>query len=232
MFRSRPESPGLVPILSRGKHRSARKGACFMELAAFLAGERWSDHPRCTHPLLAELARLVNDNTSDENRSDLVELIPSVIGLTSDDTRVDARIALRCAQVALPLVAAERQNVMAVSVLTADRVLADLEGRPAQSLEEQSQWALEQAPEAAHWAIRFAETLGVSAQGFRRHSAPNVVRWAVLGIASACAPNPDEVLRQLLVGAIEDCAAACGQGVSQPAPLPAHQDAATARLSS
>ena len=43
--------PDLVPILSRGKHRNPRKGACFMEMASYLAGERWSDHPRCTHPL-------------------------------------------------------------------------------------------------------------------------------------------------------------------------------------
>ncbi len=31
----------------------------------FLAGERWSDHPHCTHPLLASVARMVNDNTPD-----------------------------------------------------------------------------------------------------------------------------------------------------------------------
>ena len=49
--------PQLLPVLSRGKHRNPRKGACFMELASFLAGERWSDHPACTHPLLAALAR-------------------------------------------------------------------------------------------------------------------------------------------------------------------------------
>ncbi|MEJ7744096.1 MAG: hypothetical protein WKF73_17085 [Nocardioidaceae bacterium] len=42
--------PDVVPVLSRGKHRNPRKGACFMEFASFLAGERWSDHPRCTHP--------------------------------------------------------------------------------------------------------------------------------------------------------------------------------------
>src|SRR5437773_7359448 len=109
--------PELIPILSRGKHRSPRKGACFMELASFLAGERWSDHPACTHPLLAAVARLVNDNTSDTRRQRLATLIPSVIGLTSDDPRVDVRISLRAATQALPIVAAERQRVMAVSVL-------------------------------------------------------------------------------------------------------------------
>src|SRR5918911_561694 len=105
--------PQVLPILSRGKHRSPRKGACFMELASFLAGERWSDHPGCTHPLLAALARHVNDYTSDVNRQRLAGLIPSVIGLTSDDPHLDALIALRCATTAMPLVSAERQQVMA-----------------------------------------------------------------------------------------------------------------------
>ena len=58
--------PDGVPILSRGRHRSPRRGACFMEFASFLAGERWSDHPRCTHPLLTQLARQVNDLVGDE----------------------------------------------------------------------------------------------------------------------------------------------------------------------
>jgi hypothetical protein len=39
--------PELVPVLSRGKHRNPRRGACFMELASYLAGERWSDQPAC-----------------------------------------------------------------------------------------------------------------------------------------------------------------------------------------
>ena len=122
--------PELIPILSRGKHRSPRQGACFMELVSFLAGERWSDHPACTHPLLAAVARDVNDYTSNAGRPRLAELIPSVIGLTGEDLHIDARIALVCAQRALPVVAAERQQTMAVSVLACERVLAALDGRP------------------------------------------------------------------------------------------------------
>src|SRR6187397_1785453 len=105
-------APDLIPVLSRGKHRSPRRGACFMEMASYLAGERWSDHPKCTHPLLAMVARLVNDNTSDDNRSRLADLIPSVIGLMTTDRRADARIGLCCATAALPIAPAKRQNVM------------------------------------------------------------------------------------------------------------------------
>jgi hypothetical protein len=103
MLRYDSRLPALLPMLSRGKHRSPRKGACFMEFASLLAGERWSDHPACTHPLLAALARHVNDSTSDAGRQRLAELIPSVIGLTGEDLHVDARIALGSATMALPV---------------------------------------------------------------------------------------------------------------------------------
>src|SRR4029450_13070330 len=100
-------SPDLVPVLSRGKHRGPRRGGCFMEFASYLAGERWSDHPSCTHPLLARLARLLNHHTSDSERQGLVERVPDVVGLTSDDVRVALRIALRAGLSALPVVAEE-----------------------------------------------------------------------------------------------------------------------------
>src|SRR5919198_2105013 len=135
---SHNRQPELLPTLSRGKHRSPRHGACFMEFASLLAGERWSDHPACTHPLLAAAARDINDHISDPGRAQLAELIPSVIGLTGDDPHIDARIALRCATVALPVVAAQRQRVMAVAVLACERILADLDGRPQGELEERS----------------------------------------------------------------------------------------------
>jgi hypothetical protein len=199
--------PSLMPMLSRGKHRNPRKGACFMELASWLAGERWSDHPSCTHPLLAAVARSVNDCTSDAGRHRLADLIPSVIGLTSDDPHVDPRIALRCAMTALPVVAAERQRVMAVAVLACERVLADLDGRPAGRLSEQSRSVLAEVPHAARWAERFAGDFLVSPQAFRRRGAPSVVSTAVEGVAQACVPAPDEILREMLVGAIDECAA-------------------------
>jgi hypothetical protein len=177
-----------------------------MELASYLAGERWSDHPDCTHHLLAATARAVNDYTSDAGRARLAGLIPSVIGLTGGDLHVDARIARRCARMALPVVAAERQQTMAVSVLACERVLAGLDGKPSGWLEEQSRQALEQVPHAAQWARRFTRDIPISPKDFRRHSAPATVHAAVEGIAQACVPQPDEMLRDLLIGAIGECA--------------------------
>src|SRR5665647_2727308 len=155
-------APGSMPVLSRGKHRDPRRGACFMEMASFLAGERWSDHPACTHPLLAELARLINDRVTDRFRSRLIPLIPSVIGLNSDDVHVDAAIALRSAWAALPIASASRQNVLATAVIGCERILAELDGRDPDSLSLQSRQVLEQVPDAAAWARSFTRGSHVS----------------------------------------------------------------------
>jgi len=199
--------PELIPMLSRGKHRNPRKGACFMELASLLAGERWSDHPACTHPLLAAVARHINDYTSDAGRQRLAGLIPSVIGLTSDDPHMDPRIALRCATTALPVVATERQRVMAVSILACERMLAYLDDRPKGTLEARSRAAMDQVPHAARWAEQFASGVKTSPRAFRLRAGASIVHCAIEGIAQACIPAPDELLRDLLVGTINDCAA-------------------------
>jgi len=196
--------PEILPVLSRGKHRKPAKGACFMELAGYLAGERWSDHPACTHPLLARVARLVNDYVSDSGRSRLAPLIPSVIGLTSDDARVDARIALRCARSALPVAAEASQRVLAVSVLTAERVINRLDGNPIGEVQPASRQALDSAPLAAAWAHRFAADVGISTEGYRRHAAPAAVDCAVRGIAHAVVSDVDERLYAVLEGCIAD----------------------------
>jgi hypothetical protein len=203
--------PALLPMLARGKHRSPRTGACFMEFASLLAGERWSDHPACTHPLLAAVARHVNDHTSDAGRQRLTNLIPSVIGLTGEDLHIDARIALGSATMALPVVAAGRQRVMAVSVLTCERVLTALAGRPVGSLEPRSRSALARAPHAAEWAYRFTRGFRTPVKRFRSDTAPRIVHDAAQGIAHACVPDPDAMLRDLLVQAIDQCAVLVGR---------------------
>jgi hypothetical protein len=89
-------------------------------------------------------------------------------------------------------------------------VLADLDGRPPGSLGEASRSALAEVPHAAGWAARFtssAPSSALSAKRFREHAAPTIVRTAAQGIAQACVPDPDGMLRDLLVGAIDACAA-------------------------
>jgi len=181
-----------------------------MEMASFLAGERWSDHPACTHPLLANLARLVNDHVDDELRPRLIPLIPSVIGLTSDDVHVDLAIALRSARTALPIAAADRQNVLAAAVIRSERVLAELDGRDGgvgDSLSSHSRQVLDQVPDAARWARSFSSGVRLSPKTFRAKIAPHILSVAVEGIAQACAPDVEQRLVDLFVATVADCQA-------------------------
>lgn len=92
--------PNLLPQLRAGMHLDPADGACFMEYASVRAGAQWSDRPRCTHPVLAALARLVNDATSDHGRAQLTELAPAVIGVGSDDVETAPAVAYAALRVA------------------------------------------------------------------------------------------------------------------------------------
>ena len=209
MKHMKSDSPDLMPVLSRGKHRTARSGGCFMEFASYLAGEAWSDHPNCTHPLLASLARMVNDCSSDAARSRLVPLIPDVIGLTSNDPRRGILVALRSAACALPIVAAERQRALAVGILACERALTELDGEVQPLARELMDTAFRQAPDTERWAREFISSIGSwTRTGSTNRTADAIVLLAVQGIARACVPDADERLHDLLVSAIHDFAAA------------------------
>jgi hypothetical protein len=137
-------------------------------------------------------------------------LIPSVIGLTGDDPHIDTLITLRCATIALPVTAADRQQVLAVSVLVCERVLAQLDGRQADSLSPESARVLGSSPGAAQWAARFTSSVHLPLVAFRRQAAPAGVHCAVESVAHALIPDPDVILRRMLVESIEICAAWTG----------------------
>jgi hypothetical protein len=193
--------PDGLPVLSRGKHRSARKGACFMEMASVLANEPWSDHPKCTHPLLAHLARLVNDYTSDDNRGELAVLIPSVVGLRGGDLAwmvdLTAAVALR----ALPDVPEPSQRALAAGLVRCEEVANTL-GPGAVVASDAVRQALERVPSAVEWARQFTAGSTVSPKQFQKRSAPSVMTCAVRGLAATGAPDLDARLRNLLRTAI------------------------------
>jgi len=208
-----------LPMLGRGKHRNPKRGACFMELASFLAGERWSDHPQCTHPLLAMLARAVNDLTSDEGRPRLAPLIPLVIGLTSEDPRWDVRIALRAARTAIPVSPADRQQTLAVAIIGCERILDELEGRPEGTWERESVETLTSVPRTAEWARKFCAGTQVKPKRFVHDAAPSVVSTAVQGISEALVPDTDARLRSLLEETIAEARVWAGRSDEDTAPL-------------
>jgi hypothetical protein len=88
-------------MLDSGRHRDPREGRCLLELVSVVAGERWSDHPRCVHPVLGSIARRVNDACSDAARDELIPLVPALIGTSAASPSVPALLVERCALAAL-----------------------------------------------------------------------------------------------------------------------------------
>lgn len=203
-------SPLVMPVLSPGKHRNPRKGACFMEFASYLAGENWSDRPECTHSALAELARAVNDHIGDETRQGILPLVPEVIGLNGPEPLIDVMIARECALTALPVVPLGRARVVALGLLRCEKAMAEWEGRPTRELSERTRKALESQRLAYSWAVDFCQG-SLSAKTFHGISSAAVIDYAVLGISEAAIDNPDEMLVELLRSVIGLCRAWFGE---------------------
>jgi len=202
-MRTRSTVPDLLPRLSAGKHRSPKRGACFMEFASYLAGERWSDHPACTDPLLSSLARGVNDAVGDERRGELVTLIPRVVGLRGDDANLGLVVALRAAACALPIVSMDRQRSLAVGIL-AIRAAMTSRGLVADDVVDAAVAALHEVPDAAAFAERQFASLGARESGVVRFGCAAIVRIAVLGVAEACVSDYEDDLIAMLELAVTD----------------------------
>ncbi|TDD27306.1 hypothetical protein E1218_10770 [Kribbella turkmenica] len=193
-----------VPILSAGSHRHPRDGACFMEYAAYLAGEPWSDHPSCTHPLLAHLAREVNDRTSDSGRRELAPLIPSVIGLTSHDPIVYPRLVARVARTALPVVAPQDQVVLAVALIRAEQLTAEIAEPSDESGSDAGGEVLAENAPARRWAEAFLRRHPrPRLVTYLRRAAPNSLSAATRAASRSTHTGSDGLLRQMLADGIE-----------------------------
>jgi len=197
--------PDGVPVLSRGKHHSPRRGACFMEFASFLAGDRWSDHPSCTHPLLAQVARLVNDLISDEGRQELVPLIPSVVGRRGDD-RTSITLPVAVVAAVILEVPEPNQRVLAAGLLSAHQVCAEA-GPDLADTRMRARAALDLVPGAVAWLGRLPAPARISPKIFAKRCAPTMIRCAGDGLVASCTADCDARLRTLLETAISACPA-------------------------
>jgi len=84
------------PTLRPGSHLSPDGGACLMELVSVLAGESFTDHPACTDPTLATIARVVNDELSDHSRNSLAPTAADLVGRTGDPARLAPLLVRTC----------------------------------------------------------------------------------------------------------------------------------------
>lgn len=181
-----------------------------MEMASVLAGERWSDHPSCTHPLLAELARDVNDRISDAGRQELAPLIPSVVGRHGDD-RTWLTVTVAVAASTILDVPESTQRALAAGLFRAEQQCADA-GPDLAATGRAARAALELVPGAAAWVGRMGVSDRISAKTFAKRCAPTMVRCAVDGVVASGGPDCDARLRALLEAGIAAC----------PAPEPEH----------
>src|SRR5699024_10381953 len=85
-----------LPVLSCGKHNDPRDGACLMEYVSVLAGEKFTDRPSCVDPLLAHLARMVNDATSSSARHTLARLAIDLVGTDRADSTMHEELVQAC----------------------------------------------------------------------------------------------------------------------------------------
>ena len=85
--------------LSMGKHDSPEQGACVMELASMLEGDRFTDAPESVCPVIRDLLRSYNDRIDDERRQELYGTAAAVVGSRSTPCVERERLRL-CADAA------------------------------------------------------------------------------------------------------------------------------------
>jgi hypothetical protein len=76
--------------IDEGGHDEFEKGHCAMELVSWLAGEKFSDRPSCTSPVLSSFLVRLNDGLPEDLRQELKPYLPRVIG-TAGDGQDEAR---------------------------------------------------------------------------------------------------------------------------------------------
>jgi hypothetical protein len=104
--------------LEKGRHRTPQDGVCTMELVAWMAGEKHSDHPKSASPVIAAFIRSFNDALDSAHRQRLAVLAAHMIDTRGSREDEDLRRQILwdwMISVALPtwLAAANRQDLAA-----------------------------------------------------------------------------------------------------------------------
>jgi hypothetical protein len=154
-----------------------------MEVASFLAGERWSDHPGCAHPVLAAAARSVNDLTSEQELHRLAPLVPLVLDTARPDPGHATRLARFCLEWVGEIDSRHRQ-ALDCSALTAELLL---EVAPPAVIEARH------SSEARKLNRRLSPTLDT----YARRAAP-AVAILVSEVVAETSRDPDAALRDFL----------------------------------
>jgi hypothetical protein len=75
------EQPSYQTVrIARGRHDSPARGACVIEVASMVAGERFTDHPRSVCPVIAAFLRAYNDLLPEGEHDELYRYAALVVG--------------------------------------------------------------------------------------------------------------------------------------------------------
>ena len=196
--------PDALPFLSPGRHRRRRRGVCLMEYTSILAGERFTDHPRCTDPVLAAVARAVNDYSSDAARQRLAVIASDLTTAHRADPRVGYLLARRCLLTALPYSELPRRRVLSVGLLGLDRASRDLSrGWRPDFVDVDTELGLMPYAGELEAAGAFLRAQGVAPNEHLRRGLPLAIETAIATIAEN-ATDSDDVLLDLLADCLRD----------------------------
>jgi hypothetical protein len=101
MFEEAQSRRSRTPLYAVASRRPAPPERCLMEVASWLAGEAWTDHPECVHQTLGAVARGVYDHSSRAARTELMPLAPSLVGTARSGLELPARLVGTCVSTAL-----------------------------------------------------------------------------------------------------------------------------------
>lgn len=163
----------LVPLLGRGNHLHPRRGGCLTEVVGALCGGPWADGSAFVDPVLAAVARTVNDLTTDRSRPALAQFIPWLVTPAPADASAGVELAVAVASVAVPFAGLHALDRL-LNAIDETAALADVDG----------------------------EGSGLLARHRSRRHAIKLIRRAAAAVAQAPADSRDDGLRQLLIGGI------------------------------
>ena len=169
----------MTIFLEKGKHTSPEEGMCLLEAVSYIAGEDFTDRPKCVSPVLAEFGRILNDFLSDDARQQLIPLIPKLIGTLNPEQ--DQRDGLRCAHwlaahwspTWLDLVPELESHATALRAIPAPKTWVDVEGWFA--VMDAAEGAAQGATQDAVWEAAWA------ASGNAAGEAAREAAWAASG---------------------------------------------------
>jgi hypothetical protein len=188
-----------MPSLAPGRHRWPSRRVCLMEYVAGLAGERRSDHPHCTDPALAAVARAVNDSVSESTRQDLAAFAPRLVRAHGGGAAATADVLRQCLSSAMRLADADRRQVLVVALLGAERAAAGrVAGWSPDMLSVDAEMVLMDCEDELDPAAQLVRCTRVGRREHAKRAVPAAVEAAVRTIATQ-APDPDTALCRLLL---------------------------------